>query len=159
MSQAPQLKSPWQVLLALGTRLYQRKPRKKMCIFPAAFLNGLLEVPIYIQNGLTTGFLIYGPFLLDQWLLMLYLQPLSVGLPPGRKKQKREITCCLWEAQFIKGNKWLFVFLKKMLRNSHQTFCPYCLSPSVRKVLPAGLFISLRELLGVVPNLGADGLS
>lgn len=81
-----------------------------MCIFQAAFLNGLLEVPIYIQNGLTTGFLIYGPFLPDQWLLMLYLQPLSVGLPPGRKKQKREITCCLWEAQFIKANKWLFVF-------------------------------------------------
>lgn len=37
-----------------------------MCIFQAAFLNGLLEVPIYIQNGLTTGFLIYGPFLPDQ---------------------------------------------------------------------------------------------
>lgn len=36
-----------------------------MCIFQATFLNGLLEVPIYIQNGITTGFLICGPFLVQ----------------------------------------------------------------------------------------------
>lgn len=33
-----------------------------MCIFQTTVINGLSEVPIYIQNGLTTGFLIYGSF-------------------------------------------------------------------------------------------------
>lgn len=64
MSQVPRLSTAWRVWLALDTRFYHRTtPSSKSCIFQAAFLNGLLEVPIYIQNGRITHFLIYGPVL------------------------------------------------------------------------------------------------
>lgn len=73
-------------------------------------LMAFLEVPIYIQNERITRFLIYGPFLPYQWLLMLYLQPLFSGFTSWWKETEKRDNLLLREAVY-QGKQMALCFL------------------------------------------------
>lgn len=89
---------------------------------------------------------------------MLYLQPLSVGLPPGGKKWKGEITCGLQEAVY-QSKQMAVCFKEKSYRTNRKQTFPFSLESLPRGAaphLPQGKVLHVASRAGQGFRTGAQ---